>query len=771
MTAPATPGRAQLSERPATWIDAEDPTCLLILCGGLAAVAVAYLWWAGLELAVAGAAVGVMSIQAVTGGYWWVRARGGCRLGSAELIGMGLSLGTFLALLAAQLLRPTPIAGWGWLVPGALTLAHVAWRTRRLRTGPGERVASVSEHPSMWRAGRRRSLPRHVVTIPLVTILGLCITIPMVQDHPFDWSGWWRIHQDFQYHEAVVSTLRTLGTGTSAWFEGDPVRYHWFVHSWAGTMSDTLPLPPFAALTRLAYLVGVVGSGCLAWSAARSLASGRWVGELAAALVVAGTYVGVPISIGLGVGAEAPAQAMGTIWLLGAVIAIIRVLDGSVPATSGVVLVAALSMAATGGKVNHAAVVVGGLWLMVLWSAAVGPVRPIDRRLIWMALGSTAGALAGFVYALAGSSGDGLRVALNAGFGDTVGFSSLPVIGVVTGIVGVMLAVGPRWAWLLVRSNEPRRPLRPAVALVGCIGVAGVLLSFGLEQDGRSQDHFLLSATVVGAVLTAASVGRLVHDPPATTVPSSVIAQPVGSFRPAVPLLVGIASGVVSAVAYYVVDRSSLPRSVVLIAPAIPWLGAFVVHRSQAPADRSSSAGRRAPVLVLAVASVAAGALYPLQSLVGANSDRSAGATEAGAPLAWTTSYLDAGEWVRANTQRADLFITNRMCSDARAVPPDCGSLWYLASALTGRQFVVEGFGYGVESPRTELTERVELSLRATNDPTVDTVADVRAMGVRFLWVDLLARHGDRLDDSYDLEFSNDAVAIYAVPEEGRSTP
>ena len=83
---------------------------------------------------------------------------------------------------------------------------------------------------------------------------------------------------------------------------------------------------------------------------------------------------------------------------------------------------------------------------------------------------------------------------------------------------------------------------------------------------------------------------------------------------------------------------------------------------------------------------------------------------------------------------------------------------WPVADGVVGEQTLALG-RVSADLDRGGL----EFSLRTTSDPSDDSVSDLRAMGVRYLWVDLLAEHGDRLEDRYDLQFSNDAVAIYAV--------
>jgi len=62
----------------------------------------------------------VVSVQICAGSFLWRLLRGTSIPTIPELLGIGMSLGTFLSLVSSQLLRATPLAEIGWIFPGVL---------------------------------------------------------------------------------------------------------------------------------------------------------------------------------------------------------------------------------------------------------------------------------------------------------------------------------------------------------------------------------------------------------------------------------------------------------------------------------------------------------------------------------------------------------------------------------------------------------------------------------------------------------------------------
>ena len=737
-------------------------TSLAALACAITGPVLGFLLWSGLRPVPSLLAVVVVLVQATAGGYWWARAVRNRPTNAIEVIGMGLALGTLASLLVSQLLVGTPLASIGWLLPAAVTGVNVIARPLSARRAIRSTARRRASPPAM------DPLPiAALLTIPLLIIGGLAIVVPLINDSPLSWSGWWLFHRDFQFHEAVASSLRSLGSDDSGWFAGQAVKYHWFTHSWSGALTETARLPPFAAITRFTYVVGVTGSALLAWSMARSLSRTRWIPELAAGLVLLGTYVGVPLSIGLNIGAAAPAQAMATIWLLGATIALTRYLEGGVSTPSGLGFLALLTAGCVGGKVNHAAVFLGGVGLVALCSLDRSRSTTPPGRAFLALGGSVTGAIGGFLYALAGSSGGGLVVEVNSAFAAATGLNPVDgAVGIALGMCAAVLAFGSRWIGLIWFLRDKTTRYRTEVVFATGVAISGLVLTFGLVESGRSQDHFALSATAILSVITASAVGdvadRLAHSPGGNL--------PGRTLRMAV--LIGAIVGIGATATYYATDRELLPSIAKFVAPSLLWICACAVALVIIRRTGRSVSGVHGFLIVLVAGSIAAGGLYPLQSAVGGNENRRGGRAGPTTPNAWTMDYIEAGQWLRDNSNTDERVVTNRMCSDVNRTPPSCTSLWYLGSGLSGRAFLVEGFSYGVTredsflgetSGADLLTQRLQLSTAFTTRPSRDAFAELRRNGVSWIWVDRGVPYSSELERFGELRFSNDQVRIYRL--------
>ena len=740
---------------------------LAMLTGAIVVPVLGFLWWSGLGLRPILVAVSVIAVQGAPGGYWWARAVRNRPTNAVEVIGMGLALGTLASLLVSQLLVGTWLASLGWLLPAAVTFTYAIARRvidrRAVRSETGRRASPPGLDPLPVAA---------LLSIPLLILGGLAIVVPLIRDSPLSWSGWWLFHKDFQFHEAVASSLHALGTSDSAWFAGESVKYHWFTHSWSGALSDTAALPPFAAITRFTYVVGVVGSAALAWSMGRSLSRTRWIPELAAGLVLLGTFVGVPLSIGLNVGAAAPAQAMATIWLLGATIALIRYLEGEVSTPSGLAFLALLSAGCVGGKVNHAAVFLGGMGLVALCSLDTSRCDIPRRRALLAAGAALIGAIAAFLYALVGSSGGGLVLEVNSAFAAATGLNPVGgAVGVALGMCAAVLAFGSRWVGLIWFLHDRTTRHRPEVVFASGVAISGLVLTFSLAQSGRSQDHFALSATAVLSVITAVAIGDVAERLARSGVGGAAARRQLG-----IAVLVGAVVGVGATATYYAANRGLLPSIAKFVAPSLLWIAACWVALGLVRRTGRSLRAAHGFLVVLVAGSIAAGALYPMQARVGANEDRRGGRADASTPNAWTMEYIDAARWLKENSNTHERVVTNRMCSAITQTPPNCQSRWYLGSGLTGRPFLVEGFSYGVEQAAGFLSEgiatpdlltaRVELSKAFTTDPSQEVLTELRENGVSWAWIDRNVPYSSRLEQFADLQFSNEQVEIYRLADE-----
>ncbi|MFN8173170.1 MAG: hypothetical protein U0R65_15060, partial [Candidatus Nanopelagicales bacterium] len=297
--------------------------------------------------------VGVVALQAASGTLWWAWVRATAPFDKdrtvswAELVGMGLALGTFASMLSAMLLAGTALDPVAWALPAVVTaVAALVPRSRRLLGRLRVRTAGAQ-----------------LVAVGLGLLAGLVLLaanwarIPL--DDPSSTS-----FTDLYFFEAISRGLAEFGPAQSILMSGGSLRYHWFSYAWAGELAQTAGSAPFVSITRALPVVTLLGVSLLvaAWAGARSRV--RWVPTLAVLLVVAGGYTGA--LYGAILNFDSPSQSMTTMWLLGLGVAVVWLTRSRTGRVGGLLVVAALASACTGGKISHAAVAAGGIALLVV---------------------------------------------------------------------------------------------------------------------------------------------------------------------------------------------------------------------------------------------------------------------------------------------------------------------------------------------------------------------------------------------------------------------
>jgi hypothetical protein len=107
-------------------------------------------------------------------------------------------------------------------------------------------------------------------------------------------------------------------------------------------------------------------------------------------------------------------------------------------------------------------------------------------------------------------------------------------------------------------------------------------------------------------------------------------------------------------------------------------------------------------------------------------------------PGAISSNYLSAGSWVKKNINIDDRFFTNRQCIDPKSQYDDCLDVWFIASALSERQFLVEGGAYNLqdENYAKKMDEDQSTSLRFSLSPNLSDLNYLWSRGVRWGWID-----------------------------------
>ena len=658
----------------------------------VAVLVAALLVGSGVDAAQSARLAGVVAVQLATGAVLWLLARGPGAVPPVEAAGAGLALGTLASLLGAQLLLPVGLGRVGWLLPTAAVAVALAVPgvRRRLRT-----------------AEVRRPSGDELGAVLVATAVGLVFARSFWREHPLEWTGWWRYYTDIPHHEALSTSLATWGPGDGILAVGEPTRYHWFSHGWAGAVADAAGAAPFVTVTRVLPVVTVLGTACLAWAWARRLTDRRAAAWLAPLLVVLAADVATDRELGfVQLFTISPSLGLPALWFLGAALVLTEHLHGRV--RGGLLLLAVLAAGCMGGKTSYAAVLGAGVGLAALASLWL----PRFRARAWQALGVVALALAGtFAAVILGSTGN-LEIApgaVAAVYGVLPG-ASWTAVALGTG--AFVLVVATKWAGVAALLADRRTAARPGVWFALGAGAGGLLLAAALGHPGSSQLYFPVSAGLAVAVVSAWGIAEGLH-----RVPRGWLAAAV---------LLGAAAATVA--------RTGVPGVPGWALPYLLWLAPLALAGAALAARLRGRA-----VGALAVCAVTAALVTGIVVVADTARRPAPAAPAAGSPLAWTADHADALRWLRENTPQDDVVVTNRQCSGERLGPGPCSDhRWFLTAALGQRRTYVEGAKYVAEQPPPAwVLDRVQLSRRFVDAPTT---ADARVLwdaGVRWVVVDL----------------------------------
>lgn len=466
------------------------PAPVGIALGALAAGVAILMTATGAPAAIAGMQAGVVTVQAATGILCWLLIR---RTGASiiEHVGMGLALGTLLAVLSGVLLRPVSPA-WGWAVPTAV-IVIVA-----LLVLPRRRPTVVVDGME----GRSLAVTLGAGVLLLVTSV---IRAPLPTDRITS-----TLHPDLPFFQTLANGLARFGPGDSLLMSGTQIRYHWLSYAWTGQLDLVSGAAPFQVLTRLVPLVAFVALGCLSVAWARRMSDVPWVPALAGLLVLLSGFVGARFGVLTNV--DSPSQMFSLMWLLALVLTLVGYLAGVTGHLSIPVLLA-VAFATTGGKVSAGVIAVLGAGLVLV--VALARREQFARRAVLATVATAVGAAAAYLMLISG-----VDVAGNIGVGTpndkaAVFQGLLPFagpVGLVIGTVILMLATVPRVAGLLPLILDRSWRWRPEVVFTtGTFALgAGALL---LLSEGVNDLWFVVSASGPACVVAAVGVGLVAPAP------------------------------------------------------------------------------------------------------------------------------------------------------------------------------------------------------------------------------------------------------------------
>ena len=380
----------------------------------------------------------------------------------------------------------------------------------------------------------------------------------------------------------------------------------------------------------------------------------------------------------------------------------------------------------------------------------------------------------------------------------------------------LLISYAVAYGWLIAGLATLSRRNMAGWLLLG-IGIAGWSAMMLINQDGFSQVYFMSSAIIGWYLLTAAGVHQawdrarqvagVRHSAAAVLLGllagwylvtlARRLAGPVPDpSRINASIAIGLAPVVVAMVVAVLVARgrplawlgfvagllgASLPhRAEALWSGLLPGgsltlhalvaligLGALVVLTRQASDRRAGG---------LAAAGLAALIVVSAPSMVMAARDSHARPASLELTRTVTAAETTAARWVQANSSRDDIVATNVHCL-AKVTHPFCDARSFWVGAFTERRVLLEGWAYTAEAHRAHGVdgrryanqpfrdpELFRLNEAAFTNPTPEVLAEMHALGVRWLFADTAAAPVSAdLAALAEEVFSEETVTVYRL--------
>lgn len=678
--------------------------------------------------------------QWIPGASLWVWLSRERRSTQSEILGMGLAIGTLLALLSSQLFRVTPFGSFGWAVPFLISIPMLIWQ-KIINKDFGicaKEVVNFQQHLKSF--------------IPAIAF-GLVQLSVWWRWHPLKWSGWWRYNVDVPYFESYSNSLALLGTTHSLMDPTLDTRYHWFAYAWVGSLTNSLHLDSFVVLTRLLPIVAITMGATIAYSWANSMSQRKWIPGLAALVVV----VGPGLSVGSFVMLRSPSSAMSAGWSLAFSFLLFEIIKGASKRLVAYLVLILQSIGLVGGKATNTVLVGFAILALVLTSFAQTTEM---RNRIWKSGAIILISLA-LTFELLITSPEVRNLQLGLFFGWPGLF--LTILPMVVGIFG------------LYRGKPSIR--EPLFVYSAGILLAGSFLSLFTYDPSGNQVYFLVSAATILIVPSFIGLEKLIY---AEKLIDLFLLVSKRTRRAKLYLVTAtLLGGLMTSLVWMLFENStsSLGRIGRTLAPIPLWISSFLVSlvlvRSTVPLFKTKKNQIVIFMVSIILASLVSSGSTILSSIFrgpiysGSSGIAGSGKSIEGNQNAISYNYVLAGKWIRENTQPKEVFFSNRQCVDFRSSLRNCDGNWAYASALSKRQFIIEGSAYSKPNKARILTrtEDQEISIRFSLNPNEKDWRMLWAKNVRWGWIDRKVSTRTDWGKFAQEEFSNSDVTLIKLLE------
>jgi hypothetical protein len=677
--------------------------------------------------------------QIIPGALLWIWISKNREISFSEILGMGLALGTLMSLLSSQLFRVTEIANFSWVIPLALSLPILIWKVF-INSEP-----LATKKPNL-------NIKYELKTYLPAILFGLAQLSVWWRWHPLKWSGWWKYHTDVPYFESLSNSLAFLGaTGNLM----DPTlgsRYHWFAYAWVGSLTNSLNIEPFVVLTRLLPIVAITMGATVAYSWASSMSKRLWTPGIAALIVV----IAPGLSVGSFVMLRSPSSAMTAGWSLGFSFLLFEIIKGVTRQRVAYFALGLLASGIVGGKASNS--IIFGAALVVMLATSFTQDRNLRNRILTSGILSLVVLGVTFKLIIASTEPRNLTVGLFFGFPGLL----LTVLPMVVGIYGLL--------------KHRQSNLDPLICFTLSIFLVGALCSLFTHDAAGAQIYFLVSAATICIVPSVIGFEKLVCNKERLEI-LNLNEGSLSRVRPVIISLVLIA-GLLTAAIWIINENSgtSLGKVFRTLSPLPMYLACalalLMISRKSLPKLQVREKVSLFLVMVLSASvisssvgiiySIFGGPLYSKSQTISAF-----GKSKKVKIDSISYNYVLAGEWAKEHINSDETIFTNRQCIQVNTPMTKCDGLWFYASALTGRQFLIEGNGYAIKSGKSALTriENQMLSVRFSIEPNEYDAKLLLEKKVRWGWIDRRVSQRIEWGEFAQVVYSNEDVSIIKLLE------
>lgn len=578
------------------------------------------------------------------------------------------------------------------------------------------------------------------------------------------WTSGFSVPQVDQYFQlAMVQQL--LNRGPAGWplLTGENLGYHWFTHAWMANVSAASGTPPVEVLLRFApvlspFLVVASVAALGLRATGRPLVAG--IAVVVTMLGGAGSFWG-RASLSAPLTPESPTLALSVPPLL-ALVAVLVMRWQKQSVRWGLPALMVLAVAASGTKGSATPLVIAGAALaaaaMALWRRTSLPRVVVDLAALIVALLFTMTVVfRGSANALLFDPAAAVRYSWPVAVTGSTGILVM-LVGGATLVFSGLTRAAPAFA-VAFRDSERDGRRDPVLWLLIGGAVAGACAPAVFVQPGASQFYFLLSAIPLAALGTAIAVDAM--------------REHLGSRWLAV---VGVA--MTGGILAWVLPPWALPvgRQSPGDMIRVPLLGALVFAATAVAAR--CTIGRRTPAAAVTLAMLTTGALGALATASRPNPAVAGGSSAPRPKTVLTPGAIGAGQvaaakFIGRESSRGDVVMTNRHCTSPDRTKP-CDSRYFTVAAHSGRQMLVEGWGYSptitamYPKGRESITAPFwDSSLLELNDgfytaPSASAASALWSRGVRWVYVDTALPH-EPLTPYATLRYENSQAQVWQL--------